>query len=65
MGAWQMPKKVKQRETPEAGKKVKVVEKVSLYQLSPKWSFVKYDMQHEKMGYFQQYRAFRGYAGTL
>lgn len=52
MGVWKMPKKVKSGAKPTAGKQVKVAEQISLYQLSPKWSFVKCDMQHEKWGIF-------------
>lgn len=45
-----MPKKVKHGAKPSAGKQVKIAEKTGLYQLSPKWSFAKCDMQHEKWG---------------
>lgn len=45
-----MPKKVKHGAKPAAGKQVKITEKTGLYQLSPKWSFAKCDMQHEKWG---------------
>lgn len=48
-----MPKKVKTKETPKIGKQVRTVEEVTLYQLSPKWSFVKCDMEHEKWGILQ------------
>lgn len=45
-----MSKKVKPGARPTGTKQVKVAEKINLYQLSPKWSFVKCDMQHEKWG---------------
>lgn len=50
MGAWKMPKKVKPGAVPKAEKRVKIVEKQGLYQLPPKWSFIKCDMQHERWG---------------
>lgn len=47
-----MPKKVKPGAKPRAEKQIKFVERPNLYQLPPKWSFVKCDMQHEKWGIF-------------
>lgn len=47
-----MPKKVKPGARPKVGKQVRITERPSLYQLPPKWSFVKCDMQHEKWGIF-------------
>ncbi len=52
MGDWKMSKKVKPGATPKPTKQPKITEKVTLYQLSPKWSFSKCDMQHEKWGIF-------------
>lgn len=45
-----MPKKIKPGARPKTKKQVKVVEQIGFYQLSPKWSFVKCDMQHKKWG---------------
>lgn len=45
-----MPKKVKATVQPTGKKEVKVTERVNLYQLPPKWSFIKCDTVHEKWG---------------
>lgn len=50
MGGWKMPKRVKAGARPKVEKQVRAAKRPNLYQLSPKWSFIKCDMQHEKWG---------------
>lgn len=45
-----MSKKTKFGEKVEGGKKVKVAEPFGLYRLTPKWSFMQCDLEHEKWG---------------
>ena len=47
-----MQKRVKKGTNPKAEKQIKVSERVGIYHLYPKWSFIKCDMQHEKWGIF-------------
>lgn len=45
-----MSKKIKLGAKATREKQIKVIEQINLYNLSPKWSFIKCDMQHEKWG---------------